>query len=312
MRTSNSAQASAGTTLDRVPPPITPALTVIPRARLVKPLARSICRPSSSTALCPVAEIHSAMGGDARAPAGDSWPHLFAPSYRPREALRRFQNKHRCAFLASDSVSARECSLPVSSSLLSKSITGRVKLPCFHQDAKRADGHDHTGLHVQDAWTPGPALAHPERHCFSVPNGQTVSRWPSSINGLAVRPPETADQQVPSRPLFASPALAPARPDPPLQQADAAIYAVRSSVGDSRRTSSAIISSICGRRLATAGRSRSFMASYFLPPNSTYTDVCTSYAPISLWRFRHTETFFNLCSLWFCNSFATRNTDSWN
>ncbi len=53
IRTSTSAQASAGITLLLVPPPATPTLTVRPRFKSVNPLTRSTTRASSRMALAP-------------------------------------------------------------------------------------------------------------------------------------------------------------------------------------------------------------------------------------------------------------------
>ena len=53
MRTSTSAQASAGITLLLVPPPTTPTFTVRPRLRSVQPLTVSTTRASSRMALAP-------------------------------------------------------------------------------------------------------------------------------------------------------------------------------------------------------------------------------------------------------------------
>ncbi len=101
-RISTSARASAATTLERVPPAITPGLTVMPRSKFVNPAMHSICRASSSTALAPAWKSTPGVRGLAAHRHGESAHALCArfsacppvrcrvPAPAPRGSRARF------------------------------------------------------------------------------------------------------------------------------------------------------------------------------------------------------------------------------
>ena len=89
-------------------------------------------------------------------------------------------------------------SLPVSSSLLSRKMTG-LRQPPASASTRSAVSAITTPAFMSSTPGPhGPASAHPEGHFLSVPSGQTVSRWPSSIRGVP--------RAGPKRPTSRSPA----------------------------------------------------------------------------------------------------------
>ena len=95
MRTSTSAQASAGTTLLFVPPAATPTFTVRPRLRSVQPLTVSMTRASSQEGVGAFFEVDAGMGGDAfdlDAPVAGAFARGFVG-----QALRRLQHVDRGA-----------------------------------------------------------------------------------------------------------------------------------------------------------------------------------------------------------------------
>ena len=97
---------------------------------------------------------------------------------------RRLQHQHvGGARGPARSISAREVGLPISSSDVNSTMTGRRgRSPSRTQ---RDSTIDEAGLHVEDARPVGPAVLDAERPLASVPRGQTVSKWQSTSAGLA-------------------------------------------------------------------------------------------------------------------------------
>ena len=258
----------------------------------------------------PVAEIDSAMGSDAVHLEVIIGRLLFSPSYRPRASPAPVPGQRQLRiFWPAIRSSAREQFAACLLVAVEQKSHRPASMPGFLRTRSAADGHHHTGFHVQDTWTPGPpspsrkgifSACPTARRC---PDGQAASTvWRCfSRSGPSAGP----------RPRFCLlrlllPPLALIHSSSKLTQR---FTAARSSVGDSRRTSP-------GDHLQhlwpALGHRHGQVTVGFHPSSPILrlrgsTPVLYGLSPISLWRFRHTETFLILCSLWFCDSLQARN-----
>ena len=172
MRMSTSTTASAAMTLVRVPPLMTPGLTVMPRSSLVNLAIFSICRASSTIALAPF---------EKSTPACEATPRTFTvKSPTPLRAVFSFpvgpvpgSNTNTATLcLAASSVRVRDESLPTSSSEFTCSTTLRATGRSSSRNARIAQTKNARPPFMSN--TPGPC----SRPSFSrhgiddrIPNG---------------------------------------------------------------------------------------------------------------------------------------------
>ena len=189
IRTSISASASAAITFVRVPPRITPALTVSPRSSSVNRRTFSSCHASRDRA---VPRVQNPLPHAPPRPsrAACSRPHPYAPfcMRHPAPAPAPAQKPPRQS-RASFSVIGLETVLPTSSSLFSKKTTGRRSASCLRQMLHSRQPHRHARLHIQHSRVPTRAPLPSGKACSPVfPSAKPYPDVPAASPGSFFRP----------------------------------------------------------------------------------------------------------------------------
>ena len=167
MRTSITARARSATTFDRVPPSMTPTLTVTPRSASFSASIARIWRAISRIALAPAPGFAPACDGHAVRDELELADALARGLHRTARQ-RRFEHEHRVVLSrASRSIAARDVALPTSSSVVASSVTrGRAPSAGSPAATTRAgrDPNRQARLHVEHARPVQPAVAFLDRH----------------------------------------------------------------------------------------------------------------------------------------------------